>query len=244
METSEQLIRNDAILVDAFGKLPFRSVGQGVEAGPLHAGEELFVRPMPVWKRILDILGGSVGILLFGIPMLLIALAIKLTSPGPVLFLQERAGIGGRPFRLFKFRTMVVDAEARKEELLAFNARTGPAFKMRNDPRVTPLGHFLRRFSLDELPQFFNVLAGHMSLVGPRPLPLSEERLLRGWHRMRREVYPGITCIWQVNGRDESCFDTWIRQDVRYIRRMSLLEDVKLLFMTLPAVFVRKDALE
>lgn len=244
METSEQAILNDAIFVGGVGKMPFRTLGQGTETSLLHAGEELFVRPMPAWKRALDIVGACVGILLFGIPMLLIALAIKLTSPGPVLFLQERAGLGGRPFRLYKFRTMVVDAEARKQDLLGFNARTGPAFKMRNDPRVTPIGRFLRKFSLDELPQFFNVLAGHMSLVGPRPLPLSEERLLQGWHRMRREVYPGITCIWQVSGRDESCFDTWIRQDVRYIRRMSLWEDLKLLFMTLPAVFVRKDALE
>jgi len=210
-----------------------------VKAKPL---ESHFVRPFPKWKRAMDILGAVVGIVLFAPIMLAVAIAIKCTSSGPVLFTQLRGGRGGRPFRVYKFRTMVVDAEARKQEIMHLNERTGPAFKMKSDPRVTRIGAILRKTSIDELPQFFNVLKGDMSLVGPRPLPVDEVRLCDQWHWRRLEVKPGLTCIWQVNGRDQSCFDAWVRQDIEYIRKHSLLLDIKLLLLTIPAVLSRKGA--
>ncbi|HEX71762.1 MAG TPA: exopolysaccharide biosynthesis polyprenyl glycosylphosphotransferase [Candidatus Hydrogenedentes bacterium] len=202
----------------------------------------LLARPFPRWKRLLDIAGALVGILLFGPVMIAIALAIKLTSPGPALFRQQRGGLGGRPFTVYKFRTMCVDAEAKKAALLRFNERQGPAFKMKHDPRITPIGRILRKTSLDELPQFFNVLEGDMSLVGPRPLPVEENRQCERWHHARLDVKPGITGIWQITSRDESCFDRWVRLDMQYIRALSFWTDLKLLFMTVPAVLSRKGA--
>ena len=166
----------------------------------------------------------------------LVAAAIRLTSPGPVIFRQWRTGRGGVPFRMNKFRTMVVDAEARKVDLMARNEQDGPAFKVRNDPRITPIGRFLRRTSLDELPQLLNVLRGDMSLVGPRPLPCDETRACETWHRQRLDVTPGLTCIWQVRGRSQVSFADWVRMDVQYIRSRSLAQDLKLLLLTMPAV--------
>ncbi len=212
------------------------SAAQGL---PMNA---LFVRPFPRWKRLLDIVGALLGIMLFGPVMIAIAIAIKLTSPGPVLFRQQRGGLGGKPFTVYKFRTMVVNAEAKKAELLRFNERQGPAFKMKNDPRITPIGRILRKTSLDELPQFFNVLKGDMSLVGPRPLPVDENKQCDLWHHARLDVKPGITCIWQITSRDESCFDRWVRLDMQYIRALSFWTDLKLLFMTVPAVISRRGA--
>ena len=202
----------------------------------------LFARPFPRWKRLLDIAGALVGILFFGPLMIAIALAIKLTSPGPALFRQQRGGLGGKPFTVYKFRTMCVDAEAKKAALLRFTERQGPAFKMKHDPRITPIGRILRKTSLDELPQFFNVLKGDMSLVGPRPLPVEENRQCEQWHHARLDVKPGITCIWQITSRDESCFDRWVRLDMQYIRALSFWTDLKLLLMTVPAVLLRKGA--
>src|SRR5262249_28347556 len=157
-----------------------------------------------------------------------VAIAIKLTSRGPVLFKQWRTGRGGRPFLIWKFRTMGVDAEARKAELAQLNEQDGPAFKIRNDPRITRLGRILRKTSLHELPQLWNVLRGDMSLVGPRPLPCAEADSCEGWQRRRLEVMPGITCIWQVWGRSSVSFADWVRMDVRYIRSHSLYQDVLL----------------
>src|SRR5262249_45710025 len=151
-----------------------------------------------------------------------IALAVKATSRGPVLFWQRRSGHGGRPFWMCKFRTMVVNAEAQKANLKSQSEQDGPAFKMRNDPRVTPLGRVLRVTSLDELPQLWNILAGDMSLVGPRPLPCDETSECEPWHRQRLLVRPGLTCIWQVHGRSRVSFTDWMRMDVRYIRSRSL----------------------
>lgn len=210
-----------------------------VQAKPM---EPLFARAFPLWKRLLDIVGSLVGIILFGPVMLAVAAAIKLSSRGPALFLQQRGGLGGKPFTVYKFRTMCVDAEAKKSELLRFNERSGPAFKMKNDPRITPIGRILRKTSLDELPQFFNVLKGDMSLVGPRPLPLDESKQCEAWHRARLDVKPGITCIWQVTSRDESCFNRWARLDMQYVRSVSLWTDMKLLLATIPAVLMRKGA--
>ena len=201
-----------------------------------------FSRGCPWWKRAMDIIGASISLIVAAPVMLCIAMAIKMTSRGPVIFKQERGGLGGRAFTLYKFRTMVEDAEARKVYLLHLNERTGAAFKIRNDPRVTRVGHLLRRLSLDELPQFVNVLKGDMSLVGPRPLPVQEEKAYAPWQHARLGVKPGITCIWQVSSRGRSCFDHWVRLDLQYIRGMSPVLDIKILLLTLPAVLSRKGA--
>jgi exopolysaccharide biosynthesis polyprenyl glycosylphosphotransferase len=188
-------------------------------------------------KRLIDVAGSIALLALFSPPMLVVALLIKLTSPGPVFFVQERLGLNKRRFPMFKFRTMVVDAEERQSELESLNEAGGPVFKMRDDPRVTPLGRWLRKSSLDELPQLFNVLRGELSLVGPRPLPVRDfERFDEYWFNRRFSVKPGITCIWQVSGRSETNFDGWIRQDLEYIDNWSLALDLKILIKTIPAV--------
>ena len=204
--------------------------------------DALFVQGLPVWKRGLDVVGTVLGLIVLLPLFLTIALAIKLTSRGPVFFRQMRSGRGGKPFLIYKFRTMRVDAEERKQELLALNEQDGPAFKIRNDPRVTALGRFLRITSLDELPQLWNVLRGDMSLVGPRPLPCAEARACVSWQRQRLDVTPGLTCIWQVRGRSRVAFADWVRMDVEYIRKRSLWQDVKLLLLTVPAVIFRRGA--
>lgn len=187
-------------------------------------------------KRLIDVLGAAFGLVLVGVPMLLIAAAIKLTSRGPVLFRQVRSGLHGRPFGCLKFRTMVVDAEARRKELDGFNEMSGPVFKMGDDPRVTRLGRFLRKYSLDELPQLFNVLVGDMSLVGPRP-PIPDEVRSYSRSQLRRlSMRPGLTCIWQVSGRNAIQFEEWIRMDLQYIDSWSLALDASLIARTLPAV--------
>lgn len=204
--------------------------------------EAIFTQPFPRWKRAMDIVGAALLIALFGPVMIAIALAIKCSSSGPVFFVQKRGGIGGKPFNLYKFRSMFVDAELRKRELMAFNERSGPVFKMKDDPRVTHVGRFIRRTSLDELPQLFNVLKGDMSLVGPRPLPINEEAGYEQWHWRRLDVKPGLTCIWQATSRHISDFDRWVRLDLEYIRRRSFLLDVQILLLTIPAVLARRGA--
>jgi exopolysaccharide biosynthesis polyprenyl glycosylphosphotransferase len=168
----------------------------------------------------------------------IIALAIKLTSKGPVIFRQARGGKNGRPFSMFKFRTMRTDAEMQREELQRFNVMSGPVFKVENDPRVTAVGRFLRKTSLDELPQLFNVLLGDMSLVGPRPLPMYEvERIEATAHRRRLSMKPGITCLWQISGRNNvTSFDRWVALDLEYIDNWSPLLDVRILLKTIPVV--------
>ena len=195
-----------------------------------------------VWKRLCDIIVSSIALVALSPLMVAIAIAVKLTSKGPVFFNQQRAGLGGAPFRFLKYRTMHVDAEEKKSELLQFNERTGPVFKMENDPRVTRLGMFLRKWSLDELPQFINVLMGHMSLVGPRPPTLDEVEKYDSWHNYRLEIKPGITCIWQVYARHEKSFENWVRLDIKYRQKQSFLFDMKLLALTLPAVLSRRGA--
>src|SRR5205085_1942689 len=154
----------------------------------------------------------------------------------------RRSGWGGRPFLILKFRTMVADAEARKSSLMALNEQDGPAIKIKRDPRVTKVGRFPRKTSLDELPQLWNVLVGNMSLVGPRPLPMDESAGCDQWQRGRLDVTPGLTCIWQVEGRSRVTFDQWMRMDVNYIRRRNFFHDVKILSQTIPAVLLRKGA--
>ena len=200
------------------------------------------VRPIPRWKRLIDLAGASVGLVL-GLPLLLmIAVCVKCTSRGPVIFRQRRAGLDGAPFLMWKFRTMTADADARKKDLLPLNERQGPAFKLSNDPRVTLVGRFLRRTSLDELPQLWNVLRGEMSLVGPRPLPCAEAAACQPWQRRRMEVTPGLTCLWQVSGRSQASFDHWVQLDLAYIERRSFITDVRILLATIPAVLLGRGA--
>jgi lipopolysaccharide/colanic/teichoic acid biosynthesis glycosyltransferase len=204
--------------------------------------EALFVADLPWWKRGLDIVLAAVGLIMLLPVFGVISVALKLTTRGPVFFKQRRSGQGGTPFTLYKFRTMVLDAEARKKDLIALNEQDGAAFKIRNDPRVTRLGRILRKTSLDELPQLWNILRGEMTLVGPRPLPCAETEACQGWQRRRLEATPGLTCIWQVRGRGGVPFADWIRMDLEYIRSRSLWHDLKLLFLTVPAVLLRRGA--
>ncbi len=188
-------------------------------------------------KRTFDLVGAALIIVLFALPMAVIALAIKLSSRGPVLYRSMRPGIGGKPFVCFKFRTMVAGAEHLQEELEPKNELDGALFKIRRDPRVTAVGRFLRRWSLDEVPQLFNVLRGQMSLVGPRPLPQRDYDRLDDWHRKRYLVLPGMTGLWQISGRSELDFDELVRLDFLYLERWSVFLDLSILLKTVPAVF-------
>jgi len=195
-------------------------------------------------KQVLDFLGALAALLVLAPPMLLVALVIRLTSPGPVFFRQLRSGLNGAPFTIYKFRTMVTNAEQIKHELTAMNEMSGPVFKVTGDPRITPIGKWLRKFSIDELPQLVNVVRGEMSLVGPRPLPVDEiKRITDPAHRRRLSVRPGITCLWQVSGRNQILdFKDWVRLDLEYIDNWSLWLDFKILLRTIPAVFVGTGA--
>jgi exopolysaccharide biosynthesis polyprenyl glycosylphosphotransferase len=193
-------------------------------------------------KRTFDLVVGAL-IVVVGSPVwLLIALAIKLSSRGPVFYSDSRIGLGERPFRMQKFRTMVVGADRRKDELEGANEAGGALFKIRDDPRVTPVGRFLRRLSLDEVPNVLNVLRGEMSLVGPRPLPLRDFDRLEPWHRKRYNVLPGMTGLWQVAGRSDLTFDDLVRLDFYYLENWSIWLDVTILFKTPGAVFSQRGA--
>lgn len=195
-------------------------------------------------KQLLDFFGALFLIIVTSPLLLAVALLVRFTSPGPVLFRQQRAGLNGRPFTMYKFRTMVTNAEQLKQELAQLNEMSGPVFKLTNDPRVTPIGRWLRKFSLDEFPQLFNVLKGEMSLVGPRPLPLEEvARFDDVAHRRRLSVRPGLTCLWQVSGRNEvRDFREWVRLDLQYIDHWSLWLDLRILIRTIPVVLLGKGA--
>jgi exopolysaccharide biosynthesis polyprenyl glycosylphosphotransferase len=193
-------------------------------------------------KRVFDIVGATLLLALLSPLLLAIFLAVRLSSRGPVVFRSMRPGIGQWPFACLKFRTMYIDAEERQGDLEALNEASGPLFKIRNDPRVTPVGRLLRRFSLDELPQLFNVLRGEMSLVGPRPLPQRDYEMLDDWHRKRYLVLPGITGLWQVSGRSELDFDDLVHLDFLYLERWSLALDLTILLKTVPAVFMQRGA--
>ena len=194
-------------------------------------------------KRCLDVIGAALGLLVLSPVLVLIAIAIIVDSGIPILYRWNVVGLRGRDFTGYKFRTMVRGAEARRAALESQNEMTGPVFKMRDDPRVTRIGRFLRRFSLDELPQLWSVLKGDMSLVGPRP-PLKQEWLrFDGWQRRKLSVKPGITCLWQVSGRsDIRDFNEWVRLDIEYIDRWSFWLDLKILFATGAAVIRSKGA--
>jgi exopolysaccharide biosynthesis polyprenyl glycosylphosphotransferase len=194
------------------------------------------------FKRVIDLVGVTILILAALPVMIVVAIAIKLESRGPVLFRQIRCGRNGRTFVMLKFRSMVVDAESQRERLRHLNEMSGPVFKIRRDPRVTTVGAFIRKTSLDELPQFFNIFAGDMSLVGPRPPIPSEVEQYKPWQRRRLSVKPGLTGLWQVSGRNNIDFDEWMRLDLHYIDEWSLWLDFKILIRTLPAVFTRSGA--
>lgn len=189
-------------------------------------------------KNVIDRIGALFGIALLSPLFVIIALAVRISSPGPIIFRQQRAGIHGTPFTMFKFRTMRADAEAQRDALLERNTMSGPVFKVTDDPRITAFGRFLRKTSLDELPQLLNVLFGDMSLVGPRPLPLYEVAKFQDVsHRRRLSMKPGLTCLWQIRGRNNvTSFEEWVRMDLEYIDHWSLTLDFSILLGTVPAV--------
>lgn len=193
-------------------------------------------------KRMIDATLSIVVLIMLCPLMVVVAVLIKMTSPGPALFVQNRVGMNQRQFKLYKFRSMVLDAEDRKFAIAHMNEQDGPAFKIRNDPRITRFGRFLRKTSIDELPQLFNVLSGEMSLVGPRP-PLPEEVQRYAWlFRKRLSVKPGVTCIWQISGRNNVSFDRWMEMDHQYIENWSLWLDLKILMLTIPVVIFSRGA--
>lgn len=193
-------------------------------------------------KRPLDIIVASIALMVFAPIMLITALLIKWTSPGPILFKQTRVGKWGEEFQCYKFRSMYIDAEKRKAELMALNEADGPVFKMKNDPRVTSVGRYIRKLSIDELPQLFNVLKGEMSLVGPRPAVPKEVAQYEYDQLRRLDAIPGITGLQQVSGRSNLDFKRWIELDLEYIAQQSLLKDIEILLKTIPAVLFSKGA--
>ena len=203
----------------------------------------LTIRSSVFFKRLMDIIL-SISALVIGSPIFLItALLVKITSPGPIIFSQARVGKFGRHFKFYKFRSMYIDAEARKAELMKHNeSGDGVIFKMKRDPRITPVGRFIRKFSIDELPQLFNVLLGDMSLVGPRPPLPSEVRTYTLEDRKRLNITPGITCLWQISGRSELPFSKQIALDKEYIASQSAWKDFLILLKTIPAILTGKGA--
>ena len=196
-----------------------------------------------ITKRVFDIIVSLISIIVFSPIMLITAIAIKIEDPhGKVFYKAMRGGKNGVPFACFKFRSMYANADEIKSQLMEQNEMSGPVFKITNDPRVTKVGKFIRKTSIDELPQLFNVFIGDMSLVGPRPLPVEEEAAIPEQYDLRRKVTPGITCIWQVSGRNNIDFDEWMRLDLEYIKKQSLLFDLELLVRTIPAVITNRGA--
>ncbi len=193
-------------------------------------------------KRIVDVLGASAGLVLTAPLMLFVVMAIKLESAGPLLFRHMRLGKDGRPFVMLKFRSMYQGAPAFQAQLVGENDIPGPVFKIRADPRITRVGRLIRKYSLDELPQLWNVLRGEMSLVGPRPPVPQEVARYEPWQRERLAVKPGLTCTWQVSGRSNVPFDEWVRMDIEYVRSCSFRQDLKLLLLTVPAVITARGA--
>jgi lipopolysaccharide/colanic/teichoic acid biosynthesis glycosyltransferase len=200
---------------------------------PVMPLQAVFVQPMPLGKRALDVILSSAAMIGLLPLFLVVAVAIKLNSKGPVLYSQKRMGRGREPFSIFKFRTMVVDADEVKAALMSMNEADGPAFKITNDPRVTRVGRFLRATCIDELPQLWNVLRGEMSLVGPRPLAWDEAVRCLAWQTRRFDVTPGLTCLWQIqDSRNSIPFADWMRLDLHYVKGRSLWEDVRLIWKT------------
>lgn len=224
--------------LDRARPLSSHAVGDGY----LHYQSVGFKPTQMAIKRMFDIVSSALALWVL-LPLLgTVAALIKLTSKGPVLFKQTRVGLNGRPFHMLKFRTMVVNAEALKATLAAQNEMDGPVFKMKNDPRITPIGRFLRKFSIDELPQLINVLRGDMSVVGPRPPVPNEVAKYEAWQRRRLSVRPGLTCIWQVSGRNQISFEQWMYMDMQYIDHWSFTKDIQLILKTVPVVLTGHGA--
>ncbi len=241
---------NDEPLMSSMG---LSSGGTAVAVAPLVAkakplclgtGHSIMFRSekTPVWKRTIDIVGSGIGILILSPLFIGAALAIKISAPGPVFFRQMREGKDGRPFGILKFRTMIVDAEAKQDALREQSEQDGPAFKLKDDPRVTRVGRYLRKSCIDELPQLFNVLVGQMSLVGPRPLPVGESEQCNAWQRRRLSVLPGCTCIWQARGGRDIKFSQWMRMDLEYIHNRSFIYDMRLILETIYIAVLHKGS--
>jgi len=226
------------LLTNIFNLKTARSSAEDLQGDPLITHHMSSLEGWPVFlKRVLDILLSALVIILLWPVLLVVAILIKLTSPGPVLFVQKRLGLNKRRFGVYKFRTMVVDAEARMREIEHLNEVSGPVFKIKDDPRITRIGRFLRKTSIDELPQLFNVIKGEMSLVGPRPLPVRDyEGFKEDRQRRRFSAKPGITCLWQIRGRSSIPFEQWMDLDLQYIDKWSLWLDLEILMRTIPAV--------
>lgn len=245
-EAAEAAFRNH-LDIRAVPDLP---PGPWPDAGVDHIGDvpvvTLHREPLPgaalFIKRLIDVIGAAAGLVLASPVMAMVGLLIRLDSPGPVVYSAERIGVKGRRFRCYKFRSMVTDAEHLKEELRARNQRQGPIFKIDNDPRITRVGGFIRRYSLDELPQLWNVLRGDMSLVGPRPHPVDEVNHYELQHYRRLDVKPGLTCLWQIMARDCPSFELNMHLDLTYIENWSLRLDLRILFSTVRVLFAPEGA--
>ena len=222
---------NSRIYLDRFGERPLLTFA----ASPADEGRLLL-------KRLFDVVFALLSLIVLAIPMLLIAAAVRLTSPGPALFTQTRCGLNGRRFTFYKFRSMARDAEQRRHEVRHLNEKDGPVFKAANDPRLTPIGGWLRRYSIDEWPQFWNILKGEMSFVGPRPAISEEVEQYQTWQRRRLRMRPGLTCLWALRGRDGLDFETWMRHDLEYIDNWSLWLDLKILLRSIPLVLAGRGA--
>lgn len=194
------------------------------------------------FKRSLDILGSIIGLVLLSPIFFIVSALIKIESNGPIFFVQKRVGVNGKEFNMYKFRSMVVNAEKLKEKLKNKNEMSGPMFKIKDDPRITKIGKFIRKTSIDELPQLVNVLKGEMSLVGPRPSLPSEVKEFKSWMLRRLDVKPGITCYWQVMGRNRIGFEDWMKLDVKYVEDRSFWLDIKLIFNTFFVLFGDENA--
>jgi len=248
IETAINLLEEQGILVHLFSDIfPYRlarsrpSEFAGTQLLSLHTAPPITWRTEV--KRLMDVIVSTMLLTLLSPLLLLVALLIKFDSAGPVLFIQERVGFNKRRFRMLKFRTMRPDAEARMTEIEHLNEKSGPIFKIRNDPRITRIGKWLRRTSIDELPQLINVLLGDMSIVGPRPLSIRDTlRMEEAWQKRRFSVKPGLTCLWQVSGRSNLSFEEWMQLDLEYIDSWSLTFDGLILLRTIPAILLARGA--
>ncbi|WP_288222131.1 sugar transferase [uncultured Clostridium sp.] len=193
-------------------------------------------------KRLVDLLGATIGLIVLSPVLLIVSILIRLESKGPIIFSQKRVGINGKEFNMYKFRSMVVNAEELKAKLVEKNEMSGPMFKIKDDPRITRVGKLIRKTSIDEVPQLFNVLRGEMSLVGPRPSLPNEVKEFESWMLKRLEVKPGLTCYWQVMGRNNIDFENWMKLDVKYVNERSFFLDIKLIFKTFFVLFGDENA--
>jgi exopolysaccharide biosynthesis polyprenyl glycosylphosphotransferase len=195
-----------------------------------------------ITKRFFDVVLSVIGLIVLSPVFLITAIAIKLEDGGPVFFSQMRSGLNEKPFRMYKFRSMCTDAAEKHKEMLKYNEQDGPAFKMKNDPRVTKVGRFIRKTSIDELPQLVNIVKGDMSIVGPRPLPVYETEKCNDYQKQRLQVKPGLTCYWQVSGRNNLSFSEWMEMDIKYINEAGMLTDMIVFFRTFKAVITGEGA--